>query len=249
MSESQGKFVWYELMSPDPAAAERFYGSVIGWTAQDAGMPDMKYTLLSAGPVQVGGLMAVPPGAPPGWVGYVFVDDVDAKTAEAKRLGGAVYREPSDIPGVGRFAVIGDPQGAGLALYHSNSSGQPEQPMGTPGHTAWHELHSTDHVAGFSFYAQLFGWEKGEAMDMGPMGTYQLFTRNGVQLGGMMNGPSGPPSWLFYVAVDNIDAALGRIEAGGGKPVMGPQQVPGGGWIVQAIDPQGVPFAVVGPRP
>ncbi len=122
MSDSHGKFVWYELMTPDPKAAETFYRSAIGWGAQDAGMPDMSYTLLTAGPIPVAGLMETPQrildaGASAFWTGYVYVDDVDATVAQAEKEGSAVHHPPDDIPGVGRFAVIADPQGAAIALF------------------------------------------------------------------------------------------------------------------------------------
>src|SRR5450631_3133875 len=124
MSGHRGKFVWYELMTTDPKAAETFYRGVIGWGAQDAGMPDMSYTLLTVGAIPVAGLMAVPQraldaGARPAWTGYVAVDDVDASAAQAKQDGAAIHVAPDDIPGVGRFAVISDPQGAAICLFKS----------------------------------------------------------------------------------------------------------------------------------
>lgn len=118
----RGKFVWYELMTSDVPAAQAFYGSVLGWTAKDSGMPGMTYILFHAGENGVGGLMSVPEdatkmGMKPCWMGYVAVDDVDASAAEVKTMGGVVHREPAEIPGVGRFAVVGDPQGAGIMLF------------------------------------------------------------------------------------------------------------------------------------
>lgn len=119
MSSSSGRFVWYELMTTDPVAAERFCARVVGWTAADAGMPGIKYKLLSAGGHPIAGLMALPPeagGMPPCWTGYVAVEDVDAKATEIAVAGGRVLRPADDIPGVGRFAVVADPQGAMFAL-------------------------------------------------------------------------------------------------------------------------------------
>ncbi|MFG5408104.1 VOC family protein [Piscinibacter sakaiensis] len=110
-------FVWYELMTSDPAAAAAFYTGVVGWQAADSGMPGVDYTVLSAGPSMIAGLMALPEhlvaeGVPPHWIGYVGVDDVDAKTAELQRLGGQLHKAPEDIPGVGRFAVRTAPRSA-----------------------------------------------------------------------------------------------------------------------------------------
>src|SRR5262245_48248110 len=122
MAESKGRFVWYELMTTDTGAAKAFYGKVAGWKTQDMPMPGMTYTMLLAGETAMGGLMDLPEasrkmGVPPNWMGYVAVDDVDASAAQAKRLGGNVNVPPTDIPDVGRFAVISDPQTAVIALF------------------------------------------------------------------------------------------------------------------------------------
>jgi uncharacterized protein len=255
MSGHRGKFVWYELMTTDPKAAETFYRGVIGWGAQDAGMPDMSYTLLTAGAIPVAGLMAVPQraldaGARPAWTGYVAVDDVDASAAQAKQDGAAIHVAPDDIPGVGRFAVISDPQGAAICLFKSTMEpGQPPAP-GTPGTVGWHELYTTDREAGFAFYAKLFGWTKADGLDMGPMGIYQMFAWSGETIGGMMTKPPTVPvsCWMYYFNVDASDAAAARVQAAGGQVLNGPMEVPGGLWIVQCCDPQGAMFSVVAPR-
>lgn len=140
MTSMQGKFVWYELLTSDAAAAEAFYRSVIGWTARDSGHPDMAYTILSAGETMVAGLMALPEqarsaGARPGWNGYVAVDDVDAASGQFVADGGRVHMPPADIPGIGRFAVVSDPQGAVITLFRPNDGGnQPPAAPGVPGH-------------------------------------------------------------------------------------------------------------------
>lgn len=256
MSATASPFVWYELMTTDPAAAQAFYSRVIGWQAADAGMPGMAYTLLSAGPHQVGGLMALPAeacaaGVPPNWTGYVAVDDVDGKTAAAQQAGGAVLRPPSDIPGVGRFSVVADPHGAAFCLFKDSSSGEYQPPApATPGTMGWHELMAGAPDPAWDFYSKLLGWTKAEAMDMGPMGTYQLFAAGDQTIGGMMTKPPEVPvaCWLYYVNVEAIDAAIDRVKAGGGQVVSGPMEVPGGSWIVQCTDPQGAMFALVAPR-
>ena len=250
MSKSHGKFVWYDAMTSDLKAAETFYKAVIGWNMADAGMPDRKYTLLSAGPVMVGGLMPIPAGveAKPCWFGYIAVDDVDNYAARVVKAGGAIHREPTDIPNVGRFAMAADPHGAVFTLFKPNTMEQPAPVApGTPGHIGWHELHAGHMESDFGFYAQLFGWTKTEAIDMGPMGTYQLFATGGAAVGGMMTKmPQMPhPFWLYYFNVDAVGAAMERVAKAGGKLVMGPQEVPGGMWIAQFVDPQGAMFAVV----
>jgi uncharacterized protein len=255
MATVQSAFIWYELMTSDVTAAKSFYGAVVGWRMQD--FPNMTYTVLQAGETGIGGMMTLPQsasdaGMKPCWVGYIYAADVDSAAIELQRLGGKIHREPADIPDVGRFAMGADPQGAAFYLF---KPGQPETaresvPPNTPGHIGWHELHAADWPKAFDFYNAMFGWLKGDSVDMGPMGTYQLFTINGIAVGGMMNSPAATTArfWLYYFNVDDIDAAGARITAAGGKIIQGPHQVPGGTWIVQATDPQGAWFALVGPK-
>jgi len=256
MSTAASRFVWYELMTSDAPAAEAFYRSVIGWQTADAGMPGMRYTILSAGTSGIAGLMALPAeatagGVPPNWTGYIGVADVDAMAARVREAGGAVHHPPEDIPGVGRFAVVADPQGAVFCLFKGSSEEQPPQPpTGTPGTIGWHELYASDLDAAWAFYSTLFGWTKAEAIDMGEMGVYQLFGAGGDAIGGMMKRPPEVPQacWLYYVNVEAIDASAGRVTAAGGRIVSGPMEVPGGSWIVQCLDPQGAMFAMVAPH-
>jgi len=225
---------------------------VVGWSAQDSGQPDMRYLILSAGERMVAGLMAVPAEceARPGWSGYIGVESVDAATEDVRAAGGTVHRAPADIPGVGRFSVVADPQGASFMLF--TPSGAEDTPLsaGTPGHVGWHELCAADWPAAFEFYAARFGWTKENAVDMGPMGTYQLFAAGGPAIGGMMNKPEEmpSPSWLFYFNVDEADAAAGRVARNGGRVLHGPMEVPDGSWILHCLDPQGAIFALVAPR-
>ncbi|MCW5725167.1 MAG: VOC family protein [Maricaulaceae bacterium] len=253
MSEQHGQFCWHELVTTDIAGAQAFYAAVTGWEASPSGMEG--YTLMKAGGREVAGLMALPEevkanGGRPAWVGYIFADDVDARAAEAAKKGGAVHHPPHDIPGVGRFAVVADPQGAVFALFHSGAEGPPPPPMGTPGHVGWNELTTSDWPAAWDFYSGMFGWRKDQAMDMGEMGTYQLMNRGGDPFGAMMNAtqPGQPPAWLFYFNVDSIAAAKARVERAGGQVLHGPMEVPNEQWILVGIDPQGVMFALVGPQ-
>lgn len=257
MSDSHGRFIWYELMTPDVAGAKAFYGEVVGWTAQDMPMPDMTYTLLQVDGNGVAGAMPLTPetaaqGVPPNWTAYVAVDDADETAAKAASLGGKVMQQPLDIPGVGRFAIIADPTGAVIAVMTPAPMDPPRPPVqpGTPGHGSWHELYADDLEKAFAFYAELFGWTKDQDMDMGPMGTYRLFANQGGQAGGMMTRPDNipVPLWLYYFQVDGIEAAAERVKAGGGQVLNGPMEVPSGAWIIQALDPQGAMFALVGSK-
>lgn len=248
-------FIWYELMTTDLDAAIDFYKAVIGWESEEFPGGDFRYVIMKPGEQGVAGIMTIPDeaardGTPPMWTGYIYAPDVDAATQSVRKAGGAVYREPYDIPGVGRFAVVADPQGAAFMVMAPQGP-EGEQPApGTPGHVGWHELYTTEWQAAFDFYSSQFGWTKDQAMDMGEMGTYQVFAAGGAPIGGMMNKPPQipVPMWMFYFNVADIDAAAVRVTENGGKVLFGPMEVPGGGRIVQATDPQGATFALFEPK-
>lgn len=246
-----GDFVWYELCTSDPEAASAFYSAVIGWTVQKSGLAGIDYRLAGVGDRQVAGIMTLPSEQRPSratWFGYIAADDVDAKVAEVTAAGGSVHRPATDIPAVGRFAVVCDPHGAVFMLFKGAGTPPPLEIMQT-GSVGWHELHTADLEAGWDFYERLFGWTKAGTHDMGPLGGYLLFQTSAAVVGGMFTDRDTPrPHWLYYFAVDDIDAAQARLKAAGGKLRSGPHQVPGGAWIVHAEDPQGAVFALVGMR-
>lgn len=250
-----GEYIWYELLTTDVAAAQRFYGHVVGLGCQDSGMPGQEYRIWSVGEVLVGGLMALPPGAlqagqRPGWLGYIHVADVDATVAAVAAEGGRVFMPGTDIPGIGRFALLSDPQGAAFYVMAPNGEGESAAfSHDKPGRVGWNELHTTDGAAALAFYSRHFGWRHTSDMDMGPMGKYIMFDlgTDGAA-GGMANNGGAHPSWLYYFNVANIDAAMARVPEAGGTVTRGPQEVPGGMFIVHAADPQGAPFALVGKK-
>jgi predicted enzyme related to lactoylglutathione lyase len=254
----QRRFSWYELMTTDPKAAQAFYTKLLAWGLQDfdagnAGTGE-PYVMWTRDNQPLGGVMRLPEearkmGAPPHWLAYVDVSNVDATVGQAQKLGAKVYVSPTDIPGGSRFAVLADPQGAMFGVVASAQPAlepaEPSQPQ--VGEFSWHELATTDHGAAFGFYNALFNWEKGEPVDMGAMGVYQLFGRRGHTLGGMFNKPPempAPPHWMLYVRVPDVDKAAERVKTLGGKVLHGPVDVPGGDRIVQCMDPQGAAFAL-----
>ncbi len=222
MINSHGRFVWYELMTPDMEAAAAFYVKVMGWSTRGTSAPNVAYTLFTIGRTSVSGLTKLPEnarkmGAGPRWIGYVSVDNVDAAVDRIKQLGGAVHVPPTDIPNVSRFSVVADPQMATLAADCENV---------------------------FGFYREIFGWQKADA------GTYQLFSAGGQTIGGMFNKPPMAPVafWLYYFNVGDVDAAAERVKAAGGQILEGPTEVPGSGRVARCTDSQGAMFALIGKR-
>ncbi|MBW8881018.1 MAG: VOC family protein [Asticcacaulis sp.] len=243
-------FIWYELLTSDLDAAIAFYGKLVGWTVHAGQQPGMDYRMIKAGETDIGGMMAVPdPSMPPAWFGYVTVPDVDAEVTAFEAAGGKVAWPANDLPGVGRMAMLGDPQGALIyvmtpAMEGKSTSFSPN----TEGHCGWNEYHATDNLAAFEFYAGRFGWVKDRSMDMGPAGTYETFTSDGELTGGMMNNPLPQQAWLFYFNTGDIDAAVERITSNGGAIQLPPMEVPGGQWALVAKDPQGAMFGLLGSR-
>jgi predicted enzyme related to lactoylglutathione lyase len=252
-------FAWYELMTTDLDAAAGFYGKVLGWQAMPApGAPaGMDYRLLALpGAPPSAGLMALPEaaramGVPPNWLGYVAVESAAAALAKAVALGATAVVPVTEIPEMCRFACIMDPQGAALGFMEPINPPPDAKPdYMAVGRVGWHELYAADLDAALAFYGALFGWEKQQSIDMGPMGIYQMYGLGETMLGGMMKKPPMMPqaAWGYYANVADIDVALAASNGNGGKLFHGPQQVPGGSWVVNCQDPQGAVFSMVGAR-
>jgi uncharacterized protein len=246
-----GRPIWYELMTTDTAAAQAFYESVVGWRGVPMEGAPMPYTVFNrAGDVGVAGMMQKPDDMPmpPFWAMYLGVPDFDAAAAHIKRLGGGELSPVIDIPNIGKMQMMRDPQGAAFYIM------EPAQPEGPPqtdpevGEGSWLELMTTDAPAAMDFYSDVFKWQPSEVMDMGEMGAYRMFNRAHGMIGGMMNKPPQmadvPPNWGIYFRVPDINAAVDRIKAGGGQILNGPMEVPGGDWVVTAMDPQGAAFSL-----
>jgi len=251
MTNKHGEFIWYELMTTDPDAARAFYEPVVGWTIGAAsGMPGMDYRIIEAPDASVGGVMAIDAdmashGARPLWIGYIGVDDVDATAEAIKQHGGRIHVPPTDIPGVGRFAMASDPQGAPFyvmrgAVEGTSTAFSPD----APGHCCWNELTTPDQDKADAFYAAVFGWTSPESMPMGPMGDYRFLYAGDIRIGASMRGEGA--RWQPYFTVPSIAAAVEAVKAHGGRIDNGPHEVPGGSHVVVGTDPQGARFALAG---
>jgi uncharacterized protein len=255
MIDCHGRFVWYELMTTDVAAAKAFYTRVVGWGTKDAFTPDQPHTLFTVGSTFAGAVTGLPEdvrktGATPMWIGYVGVTDVDATVDRTKRLGGAVRVPPTNVLDISRLSIVTDPQMAMLAVIQWLRPSQQEPPALTARkRVGWHELLAADSEKAFTFYGELFNWRKAPA-DSDPVGSYHLFSVGGQTIGGMFTKPplARVPHWLYYFNIGDIDAASERVKSGGGQVLGGPVEVSGGNWIARCVDPQGAMFALEGGR-
>jgi uncharacterized protein len=249
-----GKFTWFDLMTTDPEGAVGFYTKTLGWTTTKWEGP-MPYTMFSYEGEMLGGVMPLPDdarkmGAPPHWLGYVAVDDVEKSVQKASGLGATVYMKPQEIPNTGKFAVLADPQGATFAMFQSTTpraEGASEQPKAV----GWVELYTSDLDQAWDFYSKLFGWRKTDSMDMGGnMGLYQMFTTDGNSMGGMMKRPAQMPvsAWNFYFRTDDTHTRTELATKNGAKVINGPIEVPGGDWVSTLLDPQGGTYSIYGPK-
>ena len=260
---TEGGFIWYELITPDPAAAKAFYDPVVGWDiAADPVAPGMEYRMIQRSDGgNAGGVLTLTDemragGARPIWLGYLHVSDVDAKAAAIEGDGGKVMMAPWDQPGVGRLAMVTDPSGAPFYLMAplppevDPNAVSDVFSVDRPQHVRWNELWSGDPAGAVDFYRRHFGWVQEGDMDMGEMGKYQFVQHGGVMIGAIMpKMPDVPASmWNYYIGVDDIDRGADAVRSGGGQIFNGPMEIPGGEYALNAADPQGALFGLVGPR-
>jgi hypothetical protein len=261
-SKHHGSFVWYELITPDPDGAKAFYDAVVGWTIEaTASFPNGYRMIGRSDGKSAGGLLPLTDemrehGARPVWLGYIAVDDVDDEVARIEADGGKALMPPFDIPDVGRVAMVADPQGAPFYVMKPiPPAGQPDAEsdvfsVDQPQHVRWNELSTSEQDSAIGFYTRRFGWAQEGDMDMGEYGRYAFIQRGGLMIGAIMpRMPDMPVSlWTYYIGVDDIDRAAAAVNAGGGKILNGPMEIPGGEYALNGMDPQGAAFGLVGPR-
>lgn len=258
MPNLEGTPIWYELITADPLAAKKFYDHVIdSWTVDpDPMSPEMDYRgiAVAGSDGMVGGVMRLSDdmaanGGKPTWLFYIGVDDVDASVEKVKANGGRVLAPAWDIPGVGRIAMVADPQGIPFYVMRGaseeNSTAWDRMGMGK---CNWNELLTTDQAAGNTFYADTFGFTYPDKMSMGEMGDYVFVAVGDQTIGATMNvQPGDAPGWRFYFRTPDIEDTAKKVGEAGGSVLAGPMEVPGGDRIIIAKDPEGVVFGAVGP--
>jgi predicted enzyme related to lactoylglutathione lyase len=244
-TKTTGRFIWHELFSPDPKAALAFYSELFGWKPREMDMgPGGKYTILQAGDRDVGG--AVPAeatkGIPAHWNTYFTTRDVDATVQEVERLGGKTLMKAADIPHVGRFAVLADPQGAAFSLLAPTEEREERDP--SAGEFCWVELHTDDASKALGFYKKVFGWTSKE-LKFGES-VYNELAREGGKGAGGITGKAmpSPNAWLSYVVVDDVDASATRAAVLKGKVLAPPADIPNIGRFAVIQDPTGAVLAL-----
>ncbi|MEM8883878.1 MAG: VOC family protein [Planctomycetota bacterium] len=254
MSQS-GRVVWHDCVTPDVDKSIDFYTKLFGWEIEEwqgEGMPEPYKMMKNAGET-IGGFMQLDPetGAPPHWISYFMVDEIDAAMQRVLMAGGQVVMPATPIPTIGKFAIVRDPTGGVVCPYESEHDARPEYEKGPPhGHFIWEELHATDPKQAAQFYGEVFGLSVQE-MDMGEMGLYRILNRGEFGEAGIMQKPAeqpGPSSWLSYVHVDDVDAYAAKATELGGKTVVEPMTVPNVGRMSVHADSVGGMFAVYTPN-
>ena len=257
--DPQGDFIWYELMTPDPDGAKAFYDDVVGWNIGEGVAEYEGYRMIGRSDGGfAGGVLPLTAemqqhGARPTWLGYVHVTDVDRKIAAIEGVGGKALMPATDIPNVGRIAMVADPQGAPFYVMKPiPPANDPDAQSDVFSTTAqqrvnWNELSTSDPAAARRFYGEQFGWDSEEFMPMGEMGEYRFIDHHGQRLGALAGTmPGQHPKWRYYIRVPSIAKAKGTVEAKGGTIAVEPMQVPTGDWILIGTDPQSAEFALVG---
>lgn len=250
MSTPHSKFVWFDLLTSNIAVASDFYRDVIGWDIRDAQMPGREYSLITMGHTMIGGVTK--PAAELTdlggalWLGYLGVDNVDAVAADVEERGGRIHRAAQDIPGVGRYAVVSDPQGAAFVLFSSPGMPTPTFVRSTDyGRVGWHELQTVDQAAAMSFYAAVFGWAEDASTKLQDRTPFFALPNEPVAGEVAQKGPLGRPAWLHYFVVSNVSDATRRVVMGQGSVVESPNSVIGLGIVAQCVDPQGARFGLI----
>jgi uncharacterized protein len=241
-----GEVAWHDLMTTDVEAAKRFYAELLGWEYNPwkAAGSENEYPLIHVGDADHGGVINVDPGHGSGshWVAYIRVDDVDAAVSRAEAEGGSVLVPATEIPEVGRFAVIADPQGAVISPFAPAYDSA--APQGT---FVWEEVHATEAEAAKRFYETVFGWTS-RPMDMGDGATYTLFSRaDGEDVAGLWPKQAddpGPAAWLTYLATDDVDAAAAKAVSLGATQFLEPTTAEGVGRFAVLADPTGAMFGL-----
>jgi len=248
-----GKFIWIDLVTPDVAAAEKFYGGMFGWTFAKLGEGPGRYTLAYQAGYPVAGIAArPPPPAPQGgtagarvrtswWIAYMSVADVDRSAADVIASGGKTLIPARTLEGRGRMAVLADPDGAPFGLMKS-SSGDPPDFRAEPGEWIWAVYQSPDAASAAAFYQDLGNYEVMPGDRVGDSESFSL-QAEGYARASLVEIPPGRtelrPEWLYFVRVGDVAASLARAVELGGSVIAPPRPDLLDGRLAVIADPGG----------
>jgi len=244
-----GKWVWFELVTPDVRRSQAFHAEVLGWKVQPFPIGEQTYEVIFAADAMIGAYAAQRAQRQSRWISAVSVADVERAVAEAVVLGGRPIEPISEVPGAGRRARLLDCQGVEFTVSR-NAMGDPPDTQSVPeGRWLWNELHVPDAGRALDFYGRVIGYQH---RSFGPGGgaPYVIFSRDGVDRAGVTSAgcPDVAPHWLPYVHVKDVDAAAARARAAGGQ-VRKVEDIPGVGRIAAILEPAGAMLALLSPRP
>lgn len=237
-----GKFIWFDLITPNPPAAQAFYGKVFGWNFQPAGDAS-DYTVFAAGGRLIGGVFQPAGGGGTRWLGFVSVRDMNAAMAKLGRLGFTTLLPATKVPGRGTQAIVRDPQGAIVGLLKS-ASGDPRDEPVAPGEFFWVDLYARDVTAAAAAYAfigyRIVPGEEGN-------GERLLLEANGYARAGITPMPAQgrQPGWLPYVQVEDVAATAAAALAAGGKLLLAPDPAVLDGDLAVIGDPLGGVIGII----
>jgi predicted enzyme related to lactoylglutathione lyase len=258
MSEASnlGRIAWYQLVTKDTESAQKFYAAVVGWDGGDdpQAQPSTQETgsaWSELGSAQALVTMDKDENLAPHWRAYFSVPCVDSACQRAIMGGGEVYIESTEIPGVGKVAVLSDILGAVFAVVEP-CEGLPDYSDGPvdDGQFCWSELGTENYTLAFRFYEGIFHWSPGRAVNIPQGRTYQMFKHGEREIGGILDlkrDEDVPPHWMHYIRVPSVESAIERAEANGGTVIIGAHQVPDGAKTACLSDPQGAIFSVWSP--
>jgi hypothetical protein len=244
-----GKFVWFEHLSADTAAASRFYDALFGWRTQATQMGGPEpYPLIMNGAEGIGGFRTAPAGSPAAWMSYLSVRDVNLAHAAVLAAGGRSLMPPTDFGPIGRGATLADPTGAVFSVWTDAQGDRADAARAPVGDWMWNELMTPDEKKALAFYESVFGYTH-DTMDMGPQGSYYLLKTGDTMRAGLMRSPMSdtPPMWVPYVAVADCDATSARAKGLGATVIVEPTDIPNVGRFATLLDPHGACIAFMKP--